>query len=140
VNSQEALILFIAVVVVASLAVYTLNNEFQLALSRASTVSTVAARQSSTALEILSVYGDANETNVVIKGIIGVIDVNSLTVFVDGVPYVGKGVFVRDGDGDGVLDPGDVYIISLQVPADPEKNCVRVVSPNALDIMGQCFQ
>lgn len=139
-NSQEALILFIAAVIVASLAVYTLNSQFQLALSKASSSSSVATKRAGTAFEILSVYGDASETNIAVKGILGSVDVNSFTVFVDNVPYtLSSGHFLRDSDGDGVLDPSDVYVMTISAAVDPDNNCIRAVSPYAEDIYGNCY-
>jgi len=140
VNSHEALILFIAAVIVASLAVYTLNAQFQTALSTAESSSSVATKQVGTSFQILSVYGNSSDTNVVIKGVLGSIPVDSLAVFVDNVPYTpSAGRFVRDGDGDGVLDRGDLYVLTISAAVDTDKNCVRVVSTYAEDIYGNCF-
>ena len=139
-SSQEVLILFIAAVIVASITVYALNTQFQLALSKASSSSSVATKRAGTAFEILSVYGDASETNIAVKGILGSVDVNSFTVFVDNVPYTpSSGRFLRDSDGDGVLDPSDVYVMTISAAVDPDNNCVRVDSPYAEDIYGNCY-
>ena len=139
-NSQEALILFVAAIIIASIAVYALNAQFQLAISKASSSSSVATKQASTSFQILSVYGNNSETNIAVKGVLGAIDVNAFTVFVDNVPYTPSGgTFLRDSDGDGVLDPSDLYVITIPVAVDPDKNCVRVVSPYAEDIYGNCY-
>ncbi|NPA76344.1 MAG: hypothetical protein GXN93_01140 [Candidatus Diapherotrites archaeon] len=138
-NSTEALILFIGAVVVASLTVFALSAQFQSATSKANVVSTNAARSVSTAFQILSVYGNATDTNVVVKGILGTTDVNDLVVFVDGKPYRPSSfVFVRDSGNDGYLDAGDVCVLTIPAPVDTDKNCIKVVSPDTVDIYGHC--
>ena len=139
-NSHEALILFIAAVIVASLAVYTLNAQFQAALSEAESSASIATRRAGTSFQILSVYGDSSDTNIVVKGILGSIPVDGLTAFVDNVPYTPSGgQFVRDTDSDGVLDQGDLYVLTIPVSVDADKNCVHIVSSYAEDIYGNCF-
>ncbi len=139
-NSQEALILFIGAVLLAAAVVFTLSSQVQSAVSSAQTVSGAAARSVVTEIRILSVYGNASDTNVVVKGISGTVDVNDMRILVDGRPYVPvAGYFVTDRGNDGFLDPGDLYVATIPVAVDPDKNCIRVLVDGAEDIYGRCI-
>ncbi len=139
-NSQEVLILFIGAVILAAATVFTLSTQIQLAASSAGSVGQGALQRVSTELRILSVYGAGTESNVVVQGVSGSMDVNSLHVLVDGQPVDPiSGRFVTDRDGDGFLDQGDVYVITLPVAVDPDRNCVRVLAGAAEDLYGRCI-
>ena len=137
-STQELMILFIGVVIVAGLAVTTMTGQIRAALGTSESVTQQASRQVSTEMSIVSVYSNGTDTNIFIKGISGQIDVNNATVLINGSPvtplYRG---FVRDSGAPGVLDPGDAYIIEVPGSYD-DRDCIIVDTPSATAVWGLC--
>jgi len=138
ISTQELIILFIAVVVAAALAVTALTAQIQVGIGTTKAAATAASKRVAADMDIISVHSAGGDTNVYIKGVSGEINVETLSVIVNGVPvtpvYSG---FVRDGGTAGILDPGDLYIV--EIPGTyTEQDCITVDTAQATALWGLC--
>jgi len=136
VNSFEALVLFIGAVIAVGVAVYVLQSQVSSAASVAGASVSATARTVSHAFRITSVYGNASETNVVVRAVSGQFDLNSAVVYVNGVPHQPDAVTVLGSSGD-FLSAGSTGIITVATPFS-DQNCYVVDMGGVREIWGVC--
>ncbi len=136
-NSQEVIILFVAIILAASLVIFTLYGQVREATGKAEDVSTEVSRETLTDFEIVNVNPSSSESNIYIRGVSGELNVYDTVVVVDGVPYTPAVRMLRDERTPGILDPDDLAL--LRIPTDiGTADCVMLDVDGTTGVWGIC--
>lgn len=135
-NSFEALVLFIGAVVAVALAVYVLQSQVIVATSVVGKGGSAAVSAASHAFQITSVYGDASDTNIVVRAVSGDFDLNSAIVYVNDVPHRPVSAHVVGGTAR-YLSPGQTGIIVVSAPFS-DSSCYVVDMGGDRELWGVC--
>ncbi len=130
--TQELLILFTTVVIVAALAAGALSGFVQSNVSKAKSVGEEIQEQVASDVDIVGIHATGTEMNIYVKGLAGAVDLEP-TVFVDGtVANVTTYGFIRDGGDVNKVNAGDLAYITVSGSfADGKTHKIRVVFPQA---------
>jgi len=130
--TQELLIIFTTVVIIAALAAGAISGFIESNISKARSVTEDVREQVASDFDILEVHAAGGELNIYLKGLAGAIDLEP-TVFVDGiVANVTSYGFIRDKGDANKLNAGDLAYITVSGDfADGKTHRIRVVLPQA---------
>ncbi len=109
ISTQETIILFIGVLILASLAVSAFSNLVSEGTGKSLTIGEQSMEKVSNSFSIVRV----NEQNIIVRGEFGNINILSCQVLVDMVPVSGSWNIVYDKGDLGLLNPGDLAIFTL---------------------------
>ena len=136
-NSQEMLILFIGVILAASIVVTSLYNVIQAGSSQAESVSKSVQEQSIKDYTVIDISSGDTDTNIYVQGVSGSLDTNNILVLVNGISYNPTTSFVLDKKVPGFLDPGDVLLIRIPVGTG-DTDCVKLGINGVYTTIGMC--
>ncbi len=123
--SSEAVILFIGVLIAASLAVYTLSSFISSSTGKSMAVSQQALEKTTNAFSIVNI----NEQNLYVRGEFGEIDLNKCAVLVDGATTTGTWHYLYDKGSSNVLDPGDLAVYTFSTMLSSGTHTIEIHCP-----------
>lgn len=131
--SQEAIILFVAVLLVALLTISALYAQIQSASNKAYTVGQQVQGSISKDFVILSIY----DKNVYVKGVSGELNVARTSIVLNGIPQTFSYAFLRDAGANGFLDPNDLVVFQIEKEIN-EGDCLIVDIDGVSAPWGNC--
>ncbi len=128
-NNTPLLILFTTAIFISALAVTVITFKSSEQMNETSSVLGIVSQRVSRVFQVVSAYTDGTKTYFLVSGYSGEIPLHALTAVVDGAPYDVNVTFVKDTDGDDLLDPSDVAYITMDVSLSGEHEVTFVSQP-----------
>ena len=135
--SNEVLILFVATLVVAVLVLSALYNQVQAVTEKGTAVSKEVTDRALRDFSIASVVSENGETNIYVYGVSGEINLYKAVVTIDANQYDPVVTPVRDYKNNGILDPDDLYVLTVPAVYD-ENQCLRIYVSGIITTYGTC--
>ncbi len=107
--SQEAIIIFVATLLVTALVISALYTQVQDAANRAGSVGAQVQGSVSKDYVIVSVEGNY----IYVRGVSGELNVAGASILLNGIPQTYTYTFLRDRGSNNLLDPNDLVLFQI---------------------------